>query len=136
MVKFPEILTFLAIHLFTPALGVVVFFILCRRMMESKIVSPPFSQMFLLFFNLGGVLLVLLTGLFWEWSGMASFGFFYLALISPVLAGAVVWTLWKKKNLSNWHKTIFYLNFFYGAFMVVATGVWLDIWYFASAPIR
>ena len=39
---------------------------------------------------------MLLTSMFWEWSGMASVGLLYLALIAPVLMGVVVYN--NKRN--------------------------------------
>jgi hypothetical protein len=46
------------------------------------VVSPPAVPFFVLFFTLGGWLLVLLTAWFWEWSGLASLGMLYLIFIA------------------------------------------------------
>jgi hypothetical protein len=55
------------------------------------VVSPPVVPFFVLFFTLGGWLLVLLTAWFSEWSGLASLGMSYLIFIAPVLTAVLSW---------------------------------------------
>lgn len=130
--KSSELITFIVIHLVVPAIGVVAFIAFCHQMAKAKIQNPPYFQMFILFFNFGGILLILLTSLFWMWSGMASLGFFYLALGSPITAGVAAFSLRKQQKLSKFHKGVFIVNVCYAVLMITATLVWLIVWIFNS----
>ncbi|HEY1792853.1 MAG TPA: hypothetical protein VGG34_08035 [Opitutaceae bacterium] len=101
----------LAVNLIPPAVGIVLFILLCRRMKRSAILSPPFLTFFVLFFCIGGWLMVGLTALFWEWSGMASLGAGFLVLVSPFLVGTMALVARSKRTTSRYH------------FAAVATGV-------------
>ena len=57
-------------------------------MKDNNIESPPFVPLFLLFVTYGGWLIVLLTKLFWVWSGMATLGIAYL-ILTAFLAAAL-----------------------------------------------
>ncbi len=98
-----EIIIAITIHLLVPAMGVVVYVKLCRRLLAEG-ASPIFlAQLFLLFVCYGGALLVILTSLFWHWSGMASVGTFFLAILAPVLLFPVSLSLWKQRQRSLAH---------------------------------
>jgi hypothetical protein len=102
-----EIITSISIHLLVPAAGLVAYLILRQRLLATG-ASPIFlAQLFLLFVCYGGVLLVLLTSLFWQWSGMASLGAFFLILAAPVLLFPVLLSLWKQKSHSSAHRVAF-----------------------------
>ncbi|MBL9113739.1 MAG: hypothetical protein JNJ83_01945 [Verrucomicrobiaceae bacterium] len=102
-----EIITAISIHLLVPVAGVVAYLALCRRLFVAG-ASPMFlAQLFLLFVCYGGVLLVVLTSLFWYWSGMASLGVFFLILAAPILLLPVLLSLWKQKNHSLAHRIAF-----------------------------
>ena len=102
-----EIITAISIHLLVPVAGVVAYLALCRRLFVAG-ASPMFlAQLFLLFVCYGGVLLVVLTSLFWNWSGMASLGVFFLVLVAPILLLPVLLSLWKQKNHSFAHRIAF-----------------------------
>jgi hypothetical protein len=93
-----EIITAITIHLLVPAAGVVAYLALCRRLVVAG-ASPMFlAQLFLLFVCYGGAFLVVLTSLFWYWSGMASLGVFFLILAAPILLFPVLLSLWKQKS--------------------------------------
>jgi hypothetical protein len=91
------------------------------------VVSPPAVPFFVLFFTLGGWLLVLLTAWFWEWSGLASLGMLYLIFIAPVLTAVLSWRLRAQRNLSKFHTCAFYLSGAYTCFIVVGVPVALAI---------
>lgn len=102
-----EIITAVTIHLLVPAAGLASYLVLHRRLTATGS-SPVFlAQLFLLFFCYGGVLLVLLTGLFWQWSGMASLGAFFLILAAPVLLFPALLSLRSQKNHSPVHRMAF-----------------------------
>lgn len=105
--RLPEIITAISIHLLIPAVGLVAYLVLCRRLIAAGASALFLAQLFLLFVCYGGVLLVLLTHLFWQWSGMASLGFFFLILAAPVLLFPVLLSLWKQKNHSFAHRVAF-----------------------------
>ena len=72
-----------------------------RKMSAARIDSPPTVPFFVLFFTLGGWVLVLLTAWLWEWSGLASLGMIYLLLVAPVLTGVMPWKLRSQRTLST-----------------------------------
>lgn len=76
-------------------------------MKREDIQSPPILAFFVLFATCGGWLVVLLTDLFWKWSGMASLGFFYLTLIAPFVTAGFALGLRKRRGLSPYHKTAY-----------------------------
>lgn len=102
-----EALTAVSIHLLIPAAGLVAYLVLCRRLLAVRASRVFPAQIFLLFVCYGGVVLVLLTSLFWQWSGMASLGVFFLLLAAPVLLFPVLLSLWKQKNQSSAHRAAF-----------------------------
>lgn len=91
-------LVFLAIHVLVPAIGVFIFARLCVAMRDAHVENPPYRQLFVLFATYGGVLLVVLTALFWRWSGMASLGVFYLLLAAPVAMAVCAWSVDPKQS--------------------------------------
>jgi hypothetical protein len=75
------------IHLAVPVMGLSAYGLLVWRMRTAGIPRAPIVAFFILFATLGGWLLVVLTGLFWVWSGMATLGALYL-IWSPPLSWA------------------------------------------------
>ena len=88
-----EIVTAVLIHLGVPFAGLMWYLVLCRRLRQQG-ASPAFlRQLFLIFFCWGGLLLLVLTALFWQWSGMASLGAGFLVFVAPFLLGSVAFNL-------------------------------------------
>ena len=58
---------------------------------------------FLIHVFYGGLLLIVLTALFWEWSGMASLGFFACVFLGPVILLFQAWWLRKRMRESRFH---------------------------------
>lgn len=56
---------------------------------------------------------VILTSLFLRWSGMASLGAFYLLLLSPIVTGIMTINLYLKRDLSRFHKVIYFTSLGY-----------------------
>lgn len=98
----------LLIYLAIPALGLWAYVRLVRRIAGAG--EPWWVGIiyFALFCCWGGVLLVLLTGLLWSWSGMASLGMFFLALIAgPACLFLAPW-LFRQRRFSSWRTGAFW----------------------------
>jgi hypothetical protein len=102
-----QLIAAVAIHLVIPLMGVFTFWKLYRRMRDANIPAPPIIPCFILFFTLGGWLLVVLTGFLWFWSGMASLGVFYLIFVAPLLTAILAWKLRCQRALSVFHQYAF-----------------------------
>jgi hypothetical protein len=102
-----KIIVGVGINLVVPFLGVVAFILFCQWMWKTRIQSPPFFSYFILFSIFGGWLMILLTGLFWEMSGMVSLAFIYLILIAPFATAVVAWCLRRRRTLSGFHRSAF-----------------------------
>ncbi len=102
-----ELITGLTIHLIIPLLGLLSFLRLKKQMTKEKTQDPPTSALFILFATYGGLLLVTLTTLFWQWSGMASLGTFYLILGAPIAMGFMAHRYRKIKASSKYHHWIY-----------------------------
>jgi hypothetical protein len=122
-----KLVTAVSIHLLVPFAGVVAFLWLCRRMWQSNIPSPPYFAWFVLFATFGGWLLVVLTALFWEWSGMASIGILALAFVVPLVTTALAWTLRAQRTLSRFHRRAFTASAAYSVVMFATVATWLGI---------
>ena len=122
-----ELATAVAIHLLVPFFGAIAFLLLCRRMSRANIPSPPYFSWFVLFGTFGGWLLVVLTALFWEWSGMASIGVFALAMVAPVVTTALAWNLRPRRALSRFHRRAFAASAAYSVGMFITVASWLGI---------
>ena len=101
------------IHFVIPLLGVLLYILLLRTIRIEKIKTPPTIGFFLIFATYGGLLLVILTSFFWEWSGMASLGTFYLILGAPIVMGIIAYKNHKNKLLSKYHMWAYKLGLLY-----------------------
>jgi len=126
-----KVIAAVGVNFLAPLLGVIVFVLLCRRMRRAQIQPPLDAQYFLLLVTYGGWLMVLLTDLFWEWSGMASLGVFYLVLIAPFVTAGVAFNLRSRRSLSIFHRVAYTASIVYSGLMVVALAVWLGTSLFA-----
>lgn len=95
-------------HVGVPAVGVGTYLGLLRRIRAAGIDPPPTRRLFALFFSYGGWLLILLTGLLWFWSGIASLGMFYLVGAAPLVLVAVAVRTWPERSRSPYHRAIFW----------------------------
>jgi len=91
--------------------------------------SPPFVHYFILFATYGGWLVVFLTALFWEWSGMASLGFFCLVLLAPFVTAGLAFSLRGSYGLSVFHRVAYIASLVYSGLMVATVGVWLGTYF-------
>jgi hypothetical protein len=105
----------IAINLVVPLLGAIVFGLFCRSMLQARVQSPPLFSYFILFATFGGWLVVALTVLFWEWSGMASLGVLGLMLVAPFVTAGVAFNLRKRRELSGFHRNAYAISIAYSA---------------------
>jgi hypothetical protein len=120
-----KVIVGIGVNILVPLLGVLVFVLLCRRMRRAQIQSPPFFYYFILFATYGGCLMVLLTALFWEWSGMASLGCLYLMLVAPFVTAGIAFRLRGSHSLSVFHRVAYIASIVYSGLMAVTVGAWL-----------
>ena len=100
--SFSDIFAAALIHLVAPAVGLALYLWLCVRMRRAT-PEPPYLTYLFLFAAGGGWLLIVLTELFWRWSGMASVGTFFLLLISPFIATAFAFFMHSERRTSRFH---------------------------------
>jgi fatty acid desaturase len=98
-----EIIIAFTIHLIIPLVGLLLFLKLKHKMKRENIENPPTIEFFVIFATYGGLLLVALTTLFWQWSGMASLGLFYLIIGAPIAMGFIAYKQRQKKTISKFH---------------------------------
>jgi O-antigen ligase len=125
-----EGIAFVGIHVVVPLLGATVFALLCRKMQQSHVQSPPFLSYLVLFATFGGWLIVFLTALFWRWSGMASLGVAALILVAPFVTAGVAISLRSRQTLSAFHRGAYFASIAYCCLTLPALG-WLA-WDFHS----
>jgi len=102
-----EIIIALTIHLILPLTGLLYFFKIKRQIHRENIVNAPTIELFIIFATYGGLLLVTLTTFFWQWSGLASFGTFYLILAAPIVMAIIAIRQRKTKLNSKYHNWAF-----------------------------
>lgn len=99
-----EIIIALSIHLIIPFIGLLYFLRLKKKMKSENVQDAPTTELFIIFATYGGLLLVTLTTILWQWSGMASLGTFYLVIGAPIAMGVIAHRQKKKVNISIYHK--------------------------------
>ena len=108
-----EIFIAVAIHLLIPITGLIYFIWLTKKMKREMVVNAPTFELFVVFATYGGLLLVALTTLFWQWSGMVSLGTFYLILGAPIALSIIAYRQRKIKELSKYHYGTYYASLSY-----------------------
>jgi hypothetical protein len=98
------------IHLVVPLAGLGLFLILRRRMLNAHIEEPPVILFFILFATYGALLVLILTALFWLWSGMATLGLAYLILVAPLLTLGLAVVLYRRRRISGYHTAAFWMS--------------------------
>lgn len=108
-----KIIIGLLIHLVVPLVGLLCFINLKRKMKNENIEKSLIFQLLIIFATYGGLLIILLTTLFWEWSGLASLGTFYLVFCAPLLMVLIAQKQRKVKINSKYNKLIYYSGILY-----------------------
>ena len=109
-----------------PLIGLGLFWRMKNKMIKDNISSPPILDLFIVFATYGGLLLVTLTTLFWEWSGMASLGTFYLILVAPFVMGVISYKNYKQRQDSKYHGWTFESGIVY---FIIAPLTFLGLFY-------
>jgi hypothetical protein len=108
-----EIIIAFTIHLIIPLMGLLSFLQLKHKMKRENIQNAPTTELFIIFATYGGLLLIVLTALFWQWSGMASLGLFYLILGAPIAMGFIAYTQREQKTISTLHNWVYNSSLLY-----------------------
>ena len=120
-----EIIIALTIHLILPLTGLLYFLRLKKQLKKENIPNAPTTELFIIFSTYGGLLIVVLTTLFWQWSGMASLGFFYLILGAPIVMGLIAYRHKQTKTISKYHYWTYLSGLLYFAIAPVTFGILL-----------
>ena len=123
-----ELVRAILVNFVVPLAGLKVFLSLRERMREEQIERPPFIPLFIIFATYGGLLVVVLTVLFWRWSGMASLGLFYLVLVAPIAMTVLAIILYRQRRLSSYHLASFVASGVYPC-LIVPTVVFYRVLY-------
>lgn len=110
-----EIISALTIHLILPLTGLLWFLRVRKQMKNENIPNAPTTELFIIFSTYGGLLLVVLTTLFWLWSGMASLGTFYLILAAPIIMGIIAYRHRNTRTISKYHNWTYLSGLLYFA---------------------
>ncbi len=97
------------INLIPPLLGLLAYLKLCKAMRRQGVARWLTLAYFIIFFVYGGFLMVTLTVLFWEWSGMASIGAFFLIAIAPFIMLVLAVILWPSRTKNKFNRFAFSL---------------------------
>jgi len=108
-----KIITAIAINFIVPILGVIIFFKLVKKMRREKTLNPPIFELFIVFATYGGLLIVALTTLFWEWSGLASLGTLYLIIPAPIIMVIIAFRNYKLRKTSSYRNILFKVALLY-----------------------
>jgi hypothetical protein len=108
-----EIIIALTIHLIIPLIGLLYFLRLRKQMKRENIQNAPTTELFIIFATYGGLLLIVLTTLFWQWSGMASLGTFYIILGAPIAMSIIAYKYRHLKTISKYHNWIYLSGLLY-----------------------
>ena len=88
-------------------------------MHRENIINAPTIELFTIFATYGGLLLVTLTTFFWQWSGLASLGTFYLILAAPIVMAIIAIRQRRTKLNSKYHNWTYKSALLYFAFAPV-----------------
>ena len=114
-----ELIKAILIHLAVPLAGLQFFVWLRNKMRAAQIERPPVIPLFIIFATYGGWLMVVLTALFWYWSGMASLGLLYLVFIAPIVMTILAVALYRQRWLSGYHFGSFIASGIYPCILAV-----------------
>lgn len=115
-----ETLIPISIYILVPILGLVLFLYTNKNLKPEEKKELYTLKLLIVFGCLGGLVLLLLTALFWKWSGLASIGSVFLILAAPILMALIAYDSLKrerakpKSNYSNCqsHTSYFCHSFF------------------------
>ncbi|MFN3195658.1 MAG: hypothetical protein ACE364_06915 [Chlorobiota bacterium] len=118
-----EIIIAITIHLVIPLIGFIAFLKVRKNIKKANIEDSLSTNLFLVFATYGGLLLIVLTNLFWRWSAMASLGMFYLILVAPFIMGFIAYKYYKQKEVSIYHLRIYKAGCMYFVILLSVFGL-------------
>lgn len=123
-----KIIAILLLHLIVVIFGLSGYLRLSLKM-RTGIAEPPELQLFLIFGIYGGLLLMTVHSLTWQWSGMASLGILALLVVAPVIAIGTAYSLRKLKYHSVYHYRLYYSGLMYIPILIL---VFISLAYFLT----
>lgn len=123
---FTDLFTLVFIHLILPIAGIIAYIRLLRKMRREQVSDIPRISLFMIFLIYGGVLIVILTELFWKWSGMSSLGLAFLVFVAPIICSIIAWQHRNHTGISNYHCMLYSMALAYlmaEAFLIVVVAV-------------
>lgn len=118
-----EMLKAALIHIVVPVCGIIFYLYLLFKAKPIKDDNSLALSLLAVFFNYSGLVIIILTSLFWYWSGLASLGLLYSVTIGPLLMIGIAIGLYRKRNTTKYHKIIFNLSALYVP--IVGISYWL-----------
>ena len=112
VVTLTTVLTPIVIYLLVPILGIALFFFATKTLKPKERKEIFILKLLIVFACLGGLLLLLLTTVFWKWSGLASVGSVFLIFIAPILMAVIGYDSFKKRA-NEAESTLFKLSISY-----------------------
>lgn len=107
------------IHLVVPAIGIVFYLRVLRRIRQEGHLDALALPVLILFFIYGGLVMILLTAVCWEWSGAASLGLVFEVFVAPVMAAVIGWTFRDRKARSGYHAAVYRWSWRYFVVLVL-----------------
>jgi hypothetical protein len=108
-----EVVRAILINLVLPLAGLQIFIWLRNSIRAAGIERPPIISLFIIIATYGGWIMVVLTLLFWHWSGMALFGLIYLVFVAPIVLTVLAVMLYRQRGLSRYHLGLFIASSIY-----------------------
>jgi hypothetical protein len=102
-----EIVRAILVNLVAPLVGLQIYIWLRNRIHAIGVERPPVIPLFIIFSTYGGWGMIILTLLFWYWSGMALFGLIYLVFVAPIVMTVLAVMLYHQRGLSRYHLGLF-----------------------------
>lgn len=114
-----KIIAILLLHLIVVIFGLSGYLRLSLKM-RTGIAEPPELQLFLIFGIYGGLLLMTVHSLTWQWSGMASLGLVVLLVAAPIIAIGITYSLRKLKHHSVYHYMLYFAGLLFIPILILA----------------
>jgi len=95
------------IYIILPLIGLGYYIYLALKM-KAEVKDPPYITVFSLFYIYGGLLVSLLTALFWKYSGMMTILVFFQTFAAPVIVIFIAILNYPKRQKSVYHRWSFY----------------------------
>jgi hypothetical protein len=121
-----EIIIATFIYFATPIIGMLYFVHLRDKMIKAQIKNPPVIELLLVLAIYGILLILILTALFWEWSGFASLGVIFIVFVAPILMAFISVRLQMEKSSTNYHLALQRAALYY--FLIFPVSLFLLFW--------